>query len=266
MFAQRDGLMGRRTSLAAIAAVAIGMLAGSASAATIFNASGNGQSGFGGVLGTGQIAIDNDATGALNFTFTKGTGGNLNDAVVIYLASGTAQGFSSTANFSGTADGLRRAISGYDGSTRSTLNFSGMSPNYAIAFDQNFGGLWQLAEGGSNSLPFSRSVGLTPTGTATSATYSFSLNVSDIGLTANSGQSFRFFATYLNPSNVFRSNEAFGDGFGASNPGAPSSVTMTNSLAVVTVPEPAMAPLVVFGLVVPAVVSYRRMKRKSRTG
>jgi hypothetical protein len=266
MFSQRGGLMSRGSSIAAAAAVSL-LMGISARGATIFNSGGNGESGFGGVLGTGTIQIDNDASGALDFTFTKGSS-DFNDAVVIYIQAG-ASGFSSTANFTDDADPLRSAISGYRSGTtplRSVLNFNGtngMTPNYAVALDTAFGGLWQLAE--NASLPFVKSVGLNPTGSATASAYTFSFNVSDIGLTPNSGESFKFYATYLNSGNVFRSNEAFGGGFGESNPGY-ASVTMSNALTVVSVPEPAMAPLVIFGLLVPAAVSYRRVRRRALRG
>lgn len=252
-----------RNAAVAAAAVALVSAAGIASAATVYSSVGNGESGFGGVLGTGTISIDSETDGSLDFTFTKGTGG-LFDAVVIYLEAGSAQGYTSTANFDDDGDPLRQAISGFDGTNRSILNFngtSGLSPNYAIAFDQTFGGLWQLVEnGGANSLPFVTSVNLTPTGTTTSSTYTFSLNASDIGLTPGSGESFSFVATYLNSGNVFRSNEAFGGGFGASNPGY-TTVTMSNAQVVQTVPEPGVFFL---AAAIPAAISFRCFAARRR--
>ena len=252
-----------RNAAVAAAAVALVSAAGIASAATVYSSVGNGESGFGGVLGTGTISIDSETDGSLDFTFTKGTGG-LFDAVVIYLEAGSAQGYTSTANFDDDGDPLRQAISGFDGTNRSILNFngtSGLSPNYAIAFDQTFGGLWQLVEnGGANSLPFVTSVNLTPTGTTTSSTYTFSLNASDIGLTPGSGESFSFVATYLNSGNVFRSNEAFGGGFGASNPGY-TTVTMSNAQVVQTVPEPGVLFL---AAAIPAAISFRCFAARRR--
>jgi len=258
----------RRWSIreAAVAAMAVTLVSvgGLASAATVYSSVGNGESGFGGVLGTGTISIDSETDGSLDFTFTKGTGGDLNDAVVIYLQAGSAQGFTSTANFDDDGDPLRQAISGFDGTNRSILNFngtSGLSPNYAIAFDQTFGGLWQLVEnGGPNSLPFVTSVNLTPTGTTTSATYTFSLNASNIGLTPGSGESFSFVATYLNSGNVFRSNEAFGGGFDGTNPGN-STVTMSNAQVVQTVPEPGVLFL---AAAIPAAISFRCFASRRR--
>lgn len=257
----------RRAFVGGMTCVLLSLGASAVHADIVYSASGNGNSGFGGVLGTGSLSIDNTTSGSLAFTFTKGAG-NLSDAVVIYLQSGTAATFNDTSSFSDTADDLRKAISGFDGGNRSTLNFNGtngLAANYAIAFNQGFGGLWQLQSGGPNSLAFVRSVNLSPTGSATSPTYSFSMNVSDIGLTANSGASFKFFATYLNPTNVFRSNEAFGGGFSGSNPGY-TTVTMDNAQTVVTVPEPASHLLLVFGLAAPGYFSLRRRLRGRLAG
>jgi len=244
------------------AAVTLVSAAGLASAATVYSSVGNGESGFGGVLGTGTISIDNEADGSLDFTFTKGTG-NLDDAVVIYLEAGADQGFTSTANFGDTNSPLSKAISGFDGTNRSILNFngtSGLSPNYAIAFDQGFGGLWRLANGGPLSLQFVTSVSLTPTG-ATSPTYTFSLNASNIGLTPGSGESFSFVATYLDSDNVSRSNEAFGSGFGGSNPGY-TTVTMSNAQVVQTVPEPGV--LFLLAAAIPGAISFRCFAARRR--
>ena len=72
-------------------------------AQTVFN--GNTRSGFGGPVGGGKISITDDATN-INFAFTKGTSGDLNDALVIYIDS-KAGGFSSTASSTDNGDGLR---------------------------------------------------------------------------------------------------------------------------------------------------------------
>src|SRR5438093_7657450 len=158
----------------------------SATAATY---SGNGNSGFGGPIGLGSLTLTDDGT-TVSGTVNKGPNG-FNDVLVIYLDS-VGGGFSDTSGFADGADGLRKAISGFDGgANRSLLTFAGMLPDYAIALGpdgaENFGGLWQLANGGNNSLNFVSSVNLNPTGTATSPTYTFSFNVSQIGMVPNSG-------------------------------------------------------------------------------
>ena len=62
----------------------------------------------------------------------------------------------------------------------------------------------------------------------------------EIGLSP--GDSFDFIGTYLNSSNAFRSDEAFGDGIAAGNPGN-SDVTFTSSLTYTPIPEPSSALL-----------------------
>ncbi|OUL23299.1 hypothetical protein BV378_21700 [Nostoc sp. RF31YmG] len=204
-------------------------LASSDAQALTLSFSGNGNSGFGGVLGTGSLQIsDNGAT--IQATFNKGTGG-FNDAVVIYIDS-VAGGFANTSGFNDQNDGLRQAISGASSSVRSTVFFpSGFNADFAVALgvnpNFNFGGLWQLANGGNNSLIYIDSVNLAPLGNTTSTNYTFDFDVSQIGLTSNSGASFKFVATYLNPLNSFRSDEAIGNGIGPGNPGQ-NPVTFTS--------------------------------------
>jgi hypothetical protein len=113
---------------------------------------------------------------------------------------------------------LRTAISGYTdtqnngGPGQSVLTFkTGFTPACAIALQPgngvNFGGLWSLANGGANSLPFITSVNLTPVGTDDAGTYRFSLNVTNIGLAPGAGQSFELFGTFISDTG-FRSTEA----------------------------------------------------------
>jgi hypothetical protein len=170
---------------------------------------GNGNTGFGGPIGGGSLTLSDDGV-TVSGNLTKGPNG-FNDALVLYLQTGSG-GFSNTTGFSDAADGLRRAISGFDGgSNHSVMNFTGgFAPNYAIALgpaDDNFGGLWQLQNGGNGSLPFISSVNLTPTGTNNADTYSFSFNLAQVGLSPHSGASFQIFGSYISNTG-FRSNEA----------------------------------------------------------
>ena len=184
---------------------------------------GNGNTGFGGVLGNGNFSISDDGT-EVTITFTKGPD-NFNDALVIYIDSESG-GFSSTANFTDSGDELRRAISGFDGGTRSTVNFpEGFEADHAIAAKpNNFGGLWSLVNNGSHV--FTASVDLNPNNTNSNATYTMKFDFSEINSSAGSN-SFKFVATYLNPnSNLFRSDEAIGDGISSGNPGA-TDITFT---------------------------------------
>jgi hypothetical protein len=168
--------------------------------------SGNGNSGFGGPIGGGSLSLADNGT-VLSGTFTKGPNG-FNDVLVIYIDSVTG-GFANTSSFGDGADGLRKSISGFDGgANRSTLTFaSGFLPDFALALgpsSDSFGGLWSLASGGANSLSFVSSANLTPTGTPTSSIYTFSINLSSIGITT--GQSFGLFGTYTSNSG-YRSDE-----------------------------------------------------------
>ena len=236
--------------------------------------SGNGNTGFGGAVGQGTLQVVNDNLGALNFTFTRGTG-NFNDAFVLYFDS-IGGGFSKTAGFNDQADPLRSAISGASGGTngsgdaltRSIVAFNtGFNADFAIGVATNFAGLWGLANGGSNSLPFITSVNLLPTGDASSSTYTWSLNVTNIGLTANSGQSFKFVGTYLNSGNSFRSDEAFGFGIVGGNPGngAPGSyptTTASGEYSFTTVPEPSTYALLALSALAFGGYAARRRARK----
>lgn len=105
-------------------------------------------SGFGNVIGSNsQLHVDSDSTGNLNFGLVTG-GGSFNDAMVIYVDS-VAGGFSSTSTFNDTGggtDACRKAISGYDGTNRSTLNFaSGFEADYAICMQGTFAGVWGVS-------------------------------------------------------------------------------------------------------------------------
>jgi len=107
-------------------------------------------------IGLGSLTLTDNGTTVFG-QVNKGPNG-FNDVLVIYLNS-TAGGFADTSGFADGADGLRKAISGFDGgANRSLLTMpGGFLPDYAIALgpaSDNFGGLWQLANGGANSLNF----------------------------------------------------------------------------------------------------------------
>lgn len=175
----------------------------------IFN--GNGKTGYGGVIGTGNLSINDNGT-TLTFILTKGTS-PLNDAMVVFLDTKTG-GFATTSGFTDEADGLRKAISGLQTPDRATLNFpSGFLPDYAIALDQGFGGIWELVNGGSHN--YINSANLTPSGNPNSATYTFTVVKTDIGITGDIV--FKFLATYGSETG-YRSNEFIGDAGPANNP------------------------------------------------
>jgi len=225
-----------------------------ASAQTTYN--GNGNSGFGGPIGLGSLTLSDNGT-TVSGTITKGPNG-FNDALVLYIDS-VPGGFSDTSGFSDNGDGLRTAISGYNGSNRSLMTFApGFQPDYAIALgpaDDNFGGLWQLTSGGANSLPFISSVNLTPTGNNNSATYTFSFNLSSIGLTG--GQSFELFGAYTSDSG-YRSYEAIAGNDTGTQGWNPFTQTGFVTYTTQPVPEPSAAALSMLGGLLGLLVFKRR--------
>ena len=233
------------------AAVSLLISAAALQAATY---SGNGNSGFGGPIGLGSLTLTDDGTTVFG-QVNKGPNG-FNDVLVLYIDSQSG-GFTDTSSLGDTGDGLRKAISGFDGSNRSLMTFaSGFQPDYAIALgpsSDNFGGLWQLAAGGANSLPFVAGVNLNPTGTSSSPTYTFSFNISQIGLTPNSGQSFEIFGTYISNSG-YRSDEAVAGNDVGTQGWNPFIQTAFGSYT--TVPEP--ATLVLGGIAVAGLLIFRR--------
>jgi hypothetical protein len=198
---------------------------------------GNGNTGFGGVISS--LDITDDGTN-VTFVLNRGLGG-LNDAFVLYIDS-VAGGQNNTSQFTDSGDPLRQAISGFNGTTRTTVNLtSGFGVDRALALDQGFAGLWTTVDNGSHS--FVTTANGSPGGT-TQATYTMTVSLANLGL--NPGDSFDFVATYLNPGAPFRSDEGIGDGLPTGNPGT-SDVTFTGARTYTTIPEPTSAALGLLG-------------------
>jgi hypothetical protein len=219
---------------------------------------GNGNSSFGGTIGLGSLTLtDNGTTVSGSLTIAN----TINNALVIYIDNGLGGGFADTSGFNDQGDQLRQTISGVSGSGRSLMTFaSGFAPQYAISLQPddgiNFGGMWQLANGGNNSLPFITSVNLTPTGTGTApGPYTFSFNLSSIGLAPNSGATFELFGTYISDSG-YRSGEAL-PGNDTGSPGW-NPFVQTAFASYTTVPEPSSIGLLLLGA--GALVTARRRK------
>jgi hypothetical protein len=232
-------------SFAALATIG-GILAvsGASPGATI---SGNGNTGFGGAVGSGTLSITTTLT---DLTITVDTNGNaFNDIVAIYFDT-EAGGFSDTSSFSDSKDGGRRALSGFndngDGAdTRTQANFAnGFGADFGVAFGNGFASLFELVSGGNDSLVFIENQ--TPSGSPLSATF----DLSDLGLSP--GETGQLVASYIADS-AFRSNETFGEATfssGTVNPGSTGSVTFTSSESFTVIPEPAsLAGLGLVGLV-----------------
>jgi len=238
--------------------MAFGIMVGVSSfvqAQVIYN--GNGDTGFGGTIGNGTLTLTDDGT---TVTGSLTTGANsFNNGLVIYLQSGPG-GFTSTAGFNDNADGNRSGISGYGGpGQQSVMTFmSGFAPNYALSLfpdsGNNFGGLWALANGGGNSLPFVASANLNPVNSSSPGTYTFSFPVADIGLTPNSGQSFELFGTYISNTG-YRSTEAIA----GNDTGVQGWNPFTqNAFGTYTIAVPEPSTLAVFGFCGLAALALRR--------
>ncbi len=210
-------------------------------AQTTYN--GNGGTTFGGTVGNGSLTLTQSGS-TINGTLT--TGGSFNDGLVLYIDSvaGGATQISSAAGFTDVADQNRAAIT--DDGGQATINLP-IAADFAIALSPvqgGFGGMWSLSNG--MNLPFVTSVNLLPLN-ATGPTYTFSFDLSNLGLTP--GQSFNFVADYLNSTSGFISNEGFAGttGYGAANTAPGGTLTLAgfetfNTTA--AVPEPATVLLV----------------------
>ncbi len=220
---------------------------------------GNASTGFGGPIGQGALTFSTDGT-TLFGTVTPGGTSGFNDTLVIYIDS-QAGGFNTTSGFTDTGggnDNLRKSISGYNGTTRSTVNFApGFGADYAIALGPtaaSFGALFTLANNGSFNYGTDGTNGnanLTPTGTnglikdgngnvTGNQTFTFSIPLALLG----GATSFNFETTYLDGNGTYRSNEALGNTItdtdnplNTGNIGQDTSLTGTFNTFVI-VPEP----------------------------
>src|ERR1035441_5577220 len=166
---------------------------------------GNGNTGFGGAIGNGTLTLTDDGT---NISGSLTVGGSMNDVLVLYIQSGPG-GFANTSGFNDRSDSCRQAISGVSASGRSLLTFAiGFQPNYAIALAPAAAGsgvLWQLANGGNNSLVYLGSVNLAPLNN--SGPYTFSFPATFIGMIPGIRSTIQVFGTYVRPDG-YRSTEA----------------------------------------------------------
>lgn len=223
----------------------VALLAGTASAATFY---GNGNTGFGGPLGTGNLVMTDDGT-TLNITFNAGASNN--DYLVIYFDT-VAGGLADTVGVDDHGDNNRGAISGDTGGSH-VVFASGFAADYAISSPgagagSNFAGLWKVVTGGDNSLPYVNTANI---GGSQSAT-TLSVALADLGVAP--GGSFNFVATYaagggwLSNETVGSSLTSPGSNSGAGvNAGNDGVVTFIDSVAYTTVPEPGALSLLGLG-------------------
>jgi hypothetical protein len=183
---------------------------------------GNGGTSFGGVLRNGTLDITDLADGTLNFNFQPGASFSRN--LVLYIDSQSG-GYPNNylMDYSPGSDN-QRATSGFNETSKvhALMHFApGFEADYAVALwvrantaGSPSGSLRELipgsgADAGRVLLDTANSVDIGLSGSQTTAA-TFSFNAADIGLVPNSGQSFKFIATYLNGSNGIRSNEFIG--------------------------------------------------------
>ena len=166
--------------------------------------------GFGDVIGMSSILYFNsDTLGNLFIALQSGVGRlSLTDVAVIYIDSKTG-GFNTTASFNDYIDLHRAAISGNafnDGASADLIFPNGFTADYAITFDLGYAALWELS---TSSHFLIKSLLQNPTLDDNTLIWEFSgWDMDDIS--SREGGCFRFLATYINPSNAFRSNEFHG--------------------------------------------------------
>ncbi|MEL6741192.1 MAG: hypothetical protein AAFP26_11105 [Planctomycetota bacterium] len=174
------------------------------------NVAGNGNSGFGGVIGTGSMDIETLGDGTVNLTLTRGASGHFNNTVIYFDTTGGGVSNTSvlTDTGGGSFDGGRAAISGSGGNgLNADLGFgANFAAEFAISYETGFGGMFSIGADPTNH-------GFVTTvfgggADANDATFTMSFNMSDLGLAA--GDSFKMVATYLNAFDGFRSGEFIG--------------------------------------------------------
>lgn len=230
--------------------------------------SGNGRSGFGGPVGGGSLTITDDGTD-LSFTFTRGSG-DFNDFLVIYFdtVSGGATSLPTSGEIGDPFAGRRAIVNEFG----SGVTFTSFGSDYAFALKSNgsvSNHLFTTPSGANaDSLGFVSTHTVSNFGSASASSYSWTIPVSSIGLTANSGATFKLITTYLNPNSGFGSDASFrsNEAFGSIDPGSSnvefSDYTFTTFDTYTIVPEPTTAALMLSSLGFGSLVISRRRSRR----
>lgn len=213
---------------AALAATMVSVQAQYSTPATI---AGNGDTGFGGPVGNGNLVVSDDGTD-LTVTLNSASSLGAND-LVLYIDS-FAGGISSTAGLMDDADGGRAAVSGYNGAgEQSVLTFAaGFTPDYAIDIGNTYASLYGLIAGGDNSLDY-----ITGTSQTSGGPYSLTVPLSDLGLVAGNGQSLQLFGTLISET-AYRSTEAIAGNDTGTQGWSPFTQTSYATYTTVAAPEP----------------------------
>lgn len=212
---------------------------------------GNGSTAWGGTVGNSSLTIDDTVSGSLTFTFTAGGSFNSN-ALVLFIDSKTG-GFNSTASFTDIGDPLRKAISGFNGGTDRSTTILPFNADYVIAADLGYGGLWELS-----ATSHVHQIGVGSLGADPVANKILSLNVSNLGLTANSGQTFSFIGLLISGTG-YSSSEFIGVSSVSGSLGYGGTQTVTGASNYTLIPEPSTPLLMGLGLA--GLLALRRIQK-----
>lgn len=179
--------------------------------------SGNGNTGFGGVIGNSRLDIGDDGS-RLYFNFVR-AGGNtstFDDELLLYFSTGAAGRAAIDADINDQSSIQRRAVSSA-GENASVLRFlEGFEATHAAVLSPDGSALFEIpASGAVGNDALIELAGLT--GAPNAGNFEFSLSYADLGL--NSGDPFDITGVYLNGANGFTSNEGYGAGFPDANIG-----------------------------------------------
>ena len=167
--------------------------------------------GFGDQIGaTSTLSVDSNHEGTVSFALEPTGSMGVNDVVVLYIDNDSGDGVTDTTTINDTSGQSERAISGNgSGGETADLTFaSDFMATHAITIEDDFAGLYEIANDGTLTLRGSSTFGGTVSFAASGLgdTPELSFELGD-GLGLSSGDSFKYFATLINESNAFRSNE-----------------------------------------------------------